>query len=179
VFTDAASTPSLSLGVYYPPYGWLFHDWSSNDKHDIAMVEFLAHVIGYVFTIHVNPSCKHVHLWIDNKNAQAWSGGRIKTDANFSTNLCFFNSFLQGSYRNCTQTRDYIPTKANKIADSISRRDFCMVEAALPRYHLSKSFIDFLQQLSTLPNSTLSLQALTELIVAPSRSFSSFSEKQI
>jgi hypothetical protein len=49
IYTDAASTPALTFGLFYPNHGWLYYDWADKELYNIATIEFLAHVIGFNF----------------------------------------------------------------------------------------------------------------------------------
>jgi len=42
IFTDAASTPTLAFGLFYPGHGWLFYDWAETSTHNIATIEFFS-----------------------------------------------------------------------------------------------------------------------------------------
>ena len=148
VFSDAATEPEGCIGVVVPTLGWISWVWPGPET-GIATLEFLAHLVAYCFAIYLIPNCPHVHLWIDNKNALAWSSGRIRTDSNFAINLTVFNSFLQNAYRHCTQTRDFIPTSQNILADAASRLQFLPLQG-LPRFALTPTFTNFLLTLSSL-----------------------------
>lgn len=174
MFSDAASDPSGCVGIVFPQHGWISWTWPGESKVGIATLEFLAHIIAYCFTLFLVPSCKHVHLWVDNQNAIAWSSGRIRTESNFAVNLTVFNSFLQSACPNCTQTRSFIPTYQNVLADAASRQKF-QILGNLKRYALTKPFINFLLTLSKLhPTDQLEI-VLTSPTVPLSKSFYSFS----
>ena len=100
-------------------------------------------------TVQLAP-CRHVHLYIDNKNAIAWSAGRCRSNNQFSLHLISLNCYLQALYPHTLQTRSYINTKVNVSADSISRLRFDHPSLeGLPRFQLEANLIRFLLGLST------------------------------
>ena len=156
VYTDASGRECNGLevleveamGVYIPQKAWLFFEWPGLPFH-ISCFELLASVIGFLLALHINPQLSHVHLFIDNCNAIAWSTGKIKTDHYFSRNLVTLNALSQGAYKGCCQSRQYIPSKENRVADAISRRRFDIPELQdIHRYRLAPHVIDCLIELS-------------------------------
>lgn len=125
-----------ALGIYVPEKGYLFWEWPA-DAVPIACIELLASIIAYLLTNYLVPGAKHVHLYIDNQNAIAWSMGKIKTEDVFARNLCCLNALIQGGLRGCFQSREYIRSKDNRVADAISRRQLDLPELRhIPRYRL-------------------------------------------
>ena len=63
--------------------------------------------------------------------------GKIKTEDVFARNLCCLNALIQGGLRGCFQSREYIRSKDNRVADAISRRQLDLPELRhIPRYRL-------------------------------------------
>ena len=147
IYMDAASTPTSLLDIYSPPYGWHLPQLFTSLK--------TRHCFSYCSTkkciglsLYINPFCRHVHQWSDNQNVQACSVNQITTVANFSTLLTYVE--LPQHFK---QIRYYINKLVNTSADRISRRNICFYSFSYSRH------------LATLPNSNLSLQALTYLTV--------------
>ena len=99
---------------YSPPYGWYLPQLFTSLK--------TRHCVTYCSTkkwiglsLYINPSCRHVHLWSDNQNAQACSVNQITTVANFSTLLTYVE--LPQHFK---RIRYYINTWVNTLADRIS-----------------------------------------------------------
>ena len=137
-----------AIGVYVPGRGYLFWEWPL-DTVPIACIELLASIIAYLLTNYLLPNVTHCHLYIDNQNAISWSMGKIKTEDTFARNLCCLNSLLQGGWRGCFQSREYIRSKDNRVADAISRRNLDLPELQnIPRYQLEESLINYFLELS-------------------------------
>jgi hypothetical protein len=98
----------------------------------------------------LNPAQKHIHLFVDNQNAQAWASGVIRNDSNLSISLTCINSFLQSSL-GIVQTRAYIKSADNKDADAISRQRFLNLKN-LPRFSATSAMLLFLKSLVDLPD---------------------------
>jgi hypothetical protein len=114
----------------------------------IACIELLASIIAYLLTNYLVPGAKHVHLYIDNQNAIAWSMGKIKTEDVFARNLCCLNALIQGGLRGCFQSREYIRSKDNRVADAISRRQLDLPELRhIPRYRLEEGLETYFLEL--------------------------------
>jgi len=136
-----------AIGVYIPGHAWLFFEWPE-DVVPIACIELLAAIIAYLLVHFLLPNAKHCHLYIDNQNAISWSMGRIKTDDFFARNLCCLNSVLQGGFKDCFQSREYIKSEDNREADAISRRRFDLPTLRnIPRYRLGERLMSYLLQL--------------------------------
>ena len=136
-----------SMGAYIPALGFCQVHLSSLSIANltIAHYELLALVIAFLLAIQLNPGCAAVHIYIDNKNALAWSAGKIGTNDQSANMLSLMNCFLQVAYKT-TQTRSYIASKDNIEADAISRRKFQNSDQLIqfsPNTHLTQ----FLQQL--------------------------------
>ena len=136
-----------ALGIYVPGRGYLFWEWPVGAV-PIACIELLASIIAYLLTAYLLPDAKHCHLYIHNQNAIAWSMGKIKTEDNFARNLCCLNALIQGGLKGCFQSREYIRSKDNRVADAISRRNLDLPELRnIPRYQLEKSLEDYFLEL--------------------------------
>jgi hypothetical protein len=156
VYSDASgrdSTPITltplpeAVGVYVPDVAWLFWEWPE-DEIPIACIELLASIIAYMLCNFMLPNTKHCHLYIDNQNAISWSAGRVKTEDYLARNLTCLNSLIQGAYRDCFQSRQYIRSEDNHVADAISRRRFNLPELRnTPRYQLAPELIHFFLKL--------------------------------
>ena len=152
VFSDAsgrelsiAVTPPLpeAIGVYIPGIAWLFWEWPE-DIIPIACIELLASIVAYMLCVHLFPDSKHCHLYIDNQNAISWSSGRVKTDDYLARNLTCLNSLMQGAYKDSFQSREYITSEDNFVADAISRRKFNLPElSSIPRYQVGPELTNF------------------------------------
>jgi len=134
VYTDASGRETRNslilpeaLGVFIPGVAWLFWEWPGAPSH-ISNMELLAAILGFLLVLYMKPDSHHCHIYIDNTNAISWQMGKIKTDHYFSRNLVCLNALVQGVYSGCCQTRQYIPSKQNKVADAISRRSFDLPE---------------------------------------------------
>ena len=164
-----------ALGIYVPGRGYLFWEWP-DDAVPIACIELLASIIAYLLTNYLVPNAKHCHLYIDNQNAIAWSMGKIKTEDVFARNLCCLNSLIQGGLQGCFQSREYIRSKDNRVADAISRRQLDLPELHnIPRYQLGKELEHyFLELCKSSANRPLEM-ILTRRIMWDLTSFASFS----
>lgn len=132
-----------AIGVFIPGVAWLFFEWPE-DVVPIACIELLASIVAYLLVNFCLPAAKHCHLYIDNQNAISWSMGRITTNDTFARNLCCLNALLQGGFRGCFQSREYIRSQDNVIADAISRRRFPQELENTPRYRLGEQLKNFL-----------------------------------
>ena len=137
------STLPEAIGVFVPGVAWLFFEWPE-DAVPIACIELLASIIAYLLVNFLLPNAKHCHLYIDNQNAISWSMGRITTNDTFARNLCCLNALLQGGFRGCFQSREYIRSQDNVIADAISRRRSHPELANTPRFRLGAQLKTFL-----------------------------------
>jgi len=181
-YTDASGRETRNsimlpeaLGVFLPGVAWLFWEWPGDPSH-ISNMELLASILGFLLALHMKPNSHHCHIYIDNTNAISWQMGKIKTNHFFSRNLVCFNALVQGVYSGCCQTRQYIPSKANNIADAISRRIFDLPELRdIPSFRLHQNVVDCLIELSK-PFENRPLQILLEkhIISALSNSASFF-----
>ena len=146
---STSDAPSLheAIGVYIPGVAWLFWEWPE-DVIPIACIELLASIVAYMLCVHLLPDSKHCHLYIDNQNAISWSSGRIKTDDYLARNLTCLNSLMQGAYKDSFQSREYIRSEDNFVADAISRRKFNLPELShIPRYQMDRELTDFFLRL--------------------------------
>jgi hypothetical protein len=160
-YTDA--TPEL-IGLYVPGLGWAEVEIPPDWVLSIAMAELLGLILCYALAKILDPNAPNIHIYIDNKNAEAWSTGRIQTSNSCAINLVFLNGYLQSAF-NVTQTRSYIRSVDNVQADAISRRRWLNSDN-LPQYKIQKSWLVCLTELVQLqepdPSQTLAL-ALTLL----------------
>lgn len=140
--TSASATPRPeAVGVYLPSVAWLFWEWT-DEPIPIACIELLASILAYMLCNFLLPNTKHCHLYIDNQNAISWSAGNVKTDNSLARNLTCLNSLIQGGYRGCFQSRQYIRSEENVVADAISRRNFDRPELQrIPRYQVGPELI--------------------------------------
>jgi hypothetical protein len=145
------------IGLFVPKLGWCEISVSSfSDTHpSIANLEFVALILSFLLAHQLQPKERHIHLFVDNQNAQAWSRGVIHNDSNLSISLTSVNSFLQ-SMLNVVQTRAYIKSKDNKDADAISRLCFLNSEN-LPQFSASLMMLQFLRSLVDLPDTNPSV----------------------
>jgi hypothetical protein len=143
-FTDA--TPS-TIGVFIPGIAWLDieADTFTSLKLDIAHMEFIALIGGYIFTAFMCRTADRIHIHVDNQNAQQWAGGHIHTSNNIANQLTLVNAVLQAALQ-IDQTRSYIDTEENVDADDISRRRFKNSER-LPHYWAGKALLTFFADL--------------------------------
>ena len=145
--TDTEMLPE-ALGLFIPNIAWLFFEWPGEPSH-IANLELLAAILGFLFALFVRPKSTHCHLYIDNTNAITWTLRKIKSNNFFSRNLVSLNALSQGVYKDCCQTREYIKSKDNMIADAISRHQFNLPQlVGIPRFQLAPEAINCLIQLS-------------------------------
>ena len=140
-----------TIGVYVPSKGFLHLQTSSftDSPLSIANYEFIALILSFLLALHVNPSADHVHLFVDNQNAESWSRGRVNTDSNLSVSLTVVNCILQSLLR-VVQTRSYIKSEDNLNADSISRNTFVNYEN-LPQFSPTNPMLTFLSSLVKAP----------------------------
>ena len=142
VFSDATLH---SLGIYLQDIGWC-HISVSDFTHlqpSIAILEFIAAILAFLFVHRLSPPASaHVHLFIDNQNAEAWSAGRFKSHSNLTVSLVFLNSILQSAL-GLVQTRSYIRSEDNIHADAISRRSFARFDS-LQRFSATSEPLRFL-----------------------------------
>jgi len=132
-----------AIGVYIPGRAWLFWEWPE-DAIPIACIELLASIVAYMLCVQLLPDSKHCHLYIDNQNAISWSSGRVKTDDYLARNLTCLNSLMQGAYKDSFQSREYIRSEDNYVADAISRRKFNLPElSSIPRYQVGPELTNF------------------------------------
>ena len=163
IWTDAATNPVRGLGIYCS-LGWLDIIWPIEEP--IATLEMLAAVIGYMFAMFLNPKTCHVHMFIDNKNAEAWLSGRIHSESKFACSLVILNSFLQDKYKQCVQTKEFLSTIQNHIADAISRQKQPIGVLLGPRYRLTENCMKNLINMSTcLENEVFQMSHLIHMIV--------------
>ena len=141
-----------TIGVYVPSKGFLHLQTSSfaDSPLSIANYEFIALILSFLLALHVNPSADHVHLFVDNQNAESWSRGRVNTDSNLSVSLTVVNCILQSLLR-VVQTRSYIKSEDNLNADSISRNTFVNYEN-LPQFLPTNQMLKFLSSLVKAPD---------------------------
>jgi hypothetical protein len=141
VYTDATLS---DIGLFVDQLGWCHIPVKSftDSNPPIAILEFIAAILGFIFAIHLQPS-PHVHIYIDNQNAGSWSSGKFHTKSNLVVSLVFLNSSLQ-SFLNVGQTRSYIRSEDNHNADNISRRFFEPYDK-LPRFSLTSLILKSLQ----------------------------------
>jgi hypothetical protein len=142
------------MGAFVPHLGFCqvhLSDVLSRDPTtlSIAHFELLAFLIGFLFTMFLNPASTAIHLFVDNQNALAWSEGHIGTNDNVANILTLTNCFLQVGF-NVMQTRQYIRSQENIQADQISRRIFANLDKLTqfyPSSHLMTFFRELLGQL--------------------------------
>jgi len=152
-FTDA--TPE-TIGVYIPGIAWLDIEVSdiTDTKLDIAHVELLALIAGYMFTAFTCQETTKIHIHVDNQNAQQWAAGHIRTDNPIANQLTVLNACLQTALQ-VDQTRSYITSAANFYADAISRRRF-KNSNNLTHYSAGTALREFFRSLLTKPESDAS-----------------------
>ena len=148
-YSDATLTV---IGVFVPNLGWceVIVSAFTDSAHSIANLEFIALILSFFLAHFLNPAQKHIHLFVDNQNAQAWASGVIRNDSNLSISLTCINSFLQSSL-GIVQTRAYIKSADNKDADAISRQRFLNLKN-LPRFSATSAMLLFLKSLVDLPD---------------------------
>jgi hypothetical protein len=168
VYSDASE---VALGGYIADLGWFeikVEDLLAaaglppNTKIHIAYLEMIALIVVYLFAVAMQPDIKHVHVYVDNQNAQGWATGNIKTDNDIANNCVCVNSYLQVSL-GVLQTRSYLPSAENKNADAISRLIF-RENSALQEYRLERPLLIFLCDLLTTRNSSAWPSRLRELM---------------
>ena len=148
VFCDAASTPN-AIGIFIPGVAYLSYVWPHPSSEPIATFELLGAVLAYFMAVSLCP-CRHIHVYIDNQNAIACATGRCRSDNQFALHLVTLNCYLQALHPHTVQTRSYVNTQDNPVADGISRLRFNNpLLAGLPRYELSEQLADFLIALSS------------------------------
>ena len=144
IYSDASRTlTTAEMGVFYPDYGWIYLRWPTPDAPSIAALELCAAVLAYMFTLYIHPTCKHIHQFIDNTNAITWMNAKTRTDTPLITNLTIVNAVLQSLNTNCLQTKEYIASADNHVADAISRNKFsCRQELkVLARYKVTATLM--------------------------------------
>jgi hypothetical protein len=170
VYSDASE---VALGGYAVDLGWfeitvddLLSDagLAPDTKIPIAYLELIAYIISYVFGIAMQPTIQHVHIHVDNQNAKSWAAGRFSTTNDIANNCITANSFLQVCY-GVLQTRSYIRSAANVIADAISRLRYRNV-ATTPEYRLGPQLKKFCSSLLTMPGES-AWQSLASLLTPP------------
>ena len=171
-FYASYSDATLSvLGLFVPSLGWceiLVNSFTSLPV-SIANLEFLAFILSYLFAHHLTPAATHIHLFVDNQNAETWSRGKFNTDSNLSFSLVILNSMLQ-SMLCVVQTRSYIRSADNIDADAISRQSF-LNSASLPRYSVTSATLQFLQSSVEHPENDLLLSLPRLLTLLPLGAF--------
>lgn len=157
VYSDASEE---ALGGYVPGVGWFeitVEDLLSNaslapdTKIPIAYLELIAYIVVYLFAVAVQPDANHVHIHVDNQNAQQWAAGHISTKSDIANNCVSLNSYLQ-VFLGILQTRSYIRSAENIVADAISRRRFRR-STQLQEYRLQPHLWRLLCDLLTAPAS--------------------------
>ena len=141
----------LIIGLYVPNKGFsqIFVKDFTSQSISIANLEFIAFILAFILANKLNPSEKHIHLYIDNQNAEAWSRGTIHNDSNLSNSMVFVNSILQSTL-SPVQTRAYIKSEDNIHADAISRNHFVNSEN-LMEYCVTSQTLVFLKSLVNQP----------------------------
>jgi hypothetical protein len=122
-----------------------------------------------MFAHQLRPLLTHIHLYIDNQNAEAWSRGIICNDSNLSNCLVYVNSLLQTSC-NKIQTRAYIKSEMNIDADAISRNLY-VNSANLVQYSITCQMLQFLSFLVSAHETSPSIILQQLLIVLESDVF--------
>ena len=171
VYSDASPN---CMGVFIPNLGYLQFNWPESEKsHDIAVFELMAAVIAFQFATYISPHSRHIHLFIDNQNAIAWSTGRNRSTSHLSRRLVSLNCYLQALNPAVLQTRSYIKSSWNVSADAISRNNLNHPSLrGLPRYRLTPKFQAFLISLSKCSPKTAFPNLVTKHTVLASTSFS-------
>jgi hypothetical protein len=156
IYTDA----SLNfLGIYIPATGWCqiivaeIQGPGIPALH-IAHLEMIAFILGHMFAILVSPLTQHIHIHVDNQNAQALASGNISTNNNIANQLVVLNALIQNAYGRI-QTRSYIRSEENFNADAISRNRF-RTSPSVPEYRTTPRLIAFFKALLTSPDSAAS-----------------------
>ena len=152
VYSSYSDATLHTLGVFVPNLGWCKIEVASFTtlQISIANLEFIALFLSFLLAHKLSPASTHIHLYVDNQNAEAWSRGRISNDSNLSLSLTAVNSILQSTL-NVVQTRAYIKSEANISADSISRRCFNNSDQ-LPHYSPTNQTLTFLSSLVKEPD---------------------------
>jgi hypothetical protein len=147
IYSSFSDATLHTIGIYVPNKGWSQIDVSSftTEEVSIANLEFIAYILSFLLAYKLSPQIKHIHLYVDNQNAEAWSRGRISNDSNLSMSLTSVNSILQSTL-NIVQTRAYIKSEANFNADNISRKRFTNSDQ-LPHYYPTSQMLKFLSSL--------------------------------
>jgi hypothetical protein len=179
VYSDASE---LALGGYIADLGWFeikVEDLLAaaglppDTKIHIAYLEMIALIVVYLFAVALQPDIKHVHVHVDNQNAQGWATGHIKTDNDIANNCVCVNSYMQVSLA-VLQTRSYLPTLENVNADAISRLIF-RERSTLQEYQLGRPLLAFLCDLVTTRDSSVWPKRLRQLMPQGSVASSLFS----
>ena len=133
----------------------------------------IALLVVYLFAVAMQPDIKHVHVYVDNQNAQGWATGHIKTDNDIANNCVCVNSYLQVCL-SVLQTRSYLPTAENVNADDISRLVF-REHSTLQEYRLGQPLLMFLGHLLNTSDSGAWPKLLRQLMPRSSATSSLFS----
>lgn len=168
VYSDASE---IALGGYVPELGWFeikVADLLANaglpcdTKIPIAYLEMIAYIVVYAFAVAMQPSTQHVHVHVDNQNALQWAAGHISTTSDIANTCVLANALLQVSY-GVLQTRSYIRSEENKIADAISRLRY-RGYATVPEYRLGPQLERFCVDLLNMHDSSAWLKRVNTLM---------------
>jgi hypothetical protein len=125
-------------------------DFYHESTLSIAVLEFIALILSFMFAHQLRPDEHSIHLYVDNQNAESWSRGRFHSDSNLLLGLITFNSLLQTKL-SVTQTRAYIRSEHNVHADSISRRCFLNSDH-IPQFFVTSPILQSLRKLLETPD---------------------------
>jgi hypothetical protein len=162
VYSDATLH---SLGLFIDNLGWCHVPVPSFSSLEvsIAVLEFIAAILAFLFAIQLKAS-SHVHIYIDNQNAEAWSSGKFHTQSNVVVSFVYVNSCLQ-SMLGISQTRSYIKSEHNVNADNISRMRFDSF-VNLQRYSLASPILTFLRNCLEQP-AVCQFEILQQILTIP------------
>jgi hypothetical protein len=176
VYSDASE---IALGGYAVDLGWfeitvedLLSDagLAPDTKIPIAYLELIAYIVAYVFGVAMQPTTQHIHVHVDNQNAKSWAAGNFSTTNDIANNCIAANSYVQVCL-GVLQTRSYIRSAANVIADAISRLRYRHV-ASTPEYHMGLQLRRFCSSLLTMPAGS-AWQTLARQLIPPECAVSS------
>ena len=141
-----------TLGLFVPCMGWCQIEVSefATVPVSIALLEFIAFILSFLFAHHLNPHARHIHLYIDNQNAESWSRGHFHSDSNVVLTFVTLNSILQSTLA-IIQTRAYVRSEHNVVADSISRKCYLNSDH-IPKYLVTSPILKFLRKLLDFPD---------------------------
>ena len=152
-FSSYSDSTLHTIGLYVPLYGWCevsVSDFASDSSFSIAILEFVAVILSFMFAHQLKPDEHSIHLYVDNQNAESWSRGRFHSDSNLLLGLITFNSILQTKL-SVTQTRAYIRSELNTHADSISRKCYPNSDH-IPQYFVTSPILKSLKSLLSTPD---------------------------